>query len=251
MKIRSFIQPLFEIEKHMELVPHTALILKNDGKEEIYTFLNEIDEVTGKTGLELLAEGAGDADKPLSGGYIVTSWHFHHPWSHRGYLTASSSADQTAWLYAFALNLWQNGKRAQALYQLGRALHLVQDIFIPHHSAVTACKGHGPLEKWLTDNWEPYLVTDGGYYCWKKSFHHNRNKSHRVYSDRPYDWIDHGSHLSIDWFKKYFADGVYDEETFSDVAGLIIPHALRFSAGFLYRFFCEAKNRQVKRQHRC
>jgi hypothetical protein len=99
MNIRSLLKPLFKTKKHMELVPQTALILKNDGENDIYTFLQRIDKATGKTGLALLAEGAGDADKPLSGGYIVTLWHFHHPWSHRGYLTGSSSADQAAWLF--------------------------------------------------------------------------------------------------------------------------------------------------------
>lgn len=59
MNLRALIKPLFKIDKHMDLVPHTALILKNDGKEDIYNYLHEIDKATGKTGLDLLAEGAG------------------------------------------------------------------------------------------------------------------------------------------------------------------------------------------------
>ncbi|MEW5785406.1 MAG: hypothetical protein AB1767_10095 [Bacillota bacterium] len=241
MKLRFLIQPLFEIEKHMALVPQTALILKNDGNKDIYDFLRRVDAASGKTGLALLAKGAGDADKPLSGGYIVTLWHFHHPWTHRGYLVGGSAADQVAWLFTHALNLWQNGKRGKALYQLGRALHLVQDIFIPHHAAVTASRGHGELEQWLTGHWEPYRVADGGYYQWETYFHDSQNRYHRVRAERPYDWIDHGSHLSIGWFDAFFAGGVYDEGTFRQAAALIIPHALRFSAGFLYRFFRAAE----------
>ncbi len=87
MNLRALIKPLFKIDTHMDLVPQTALILKHDGKEDIYNFLQLIVEVRGKTGLALLSEGAGDADKPFSGGYINTFQHFHHPWSHRGYLT--------------------------------------------------------------------------------------------------------------------------------------------------------------------
>ena len=241
MNIRFFIKPLFETKKHMELVPPTALILKNDGETDLYAFLQKKDKATGKTGLALLAEGAGDADNPLSGGYIVTLWHFHQPWSHRGYLTGSRSADQAAWLFELALNFWKDGKRGKALYQLGRALHLVQDIFIPHHSGIAALNGHRELEKWLTENWEPYQVTGGGYYQWETCFDNLQNRCHRVCSDYPYDWIDHGSHLSIDWYNRYFADGVYDEDTFREVAGLILPHVLRFSAGFLYKFFCDVK----------
>lgn len=239
MNIRSIIKPLFQIDKHMALVPETALVLKSDGKEEIYNLLYMKDEATGKKGVELLAEGTADADKPLSGGYINTLWHFHHPWSHRGYLTRKSSADVADGLFKRALALWQNGERGDAFYQLGRALHLLQDIFIPQHAGIAACKGHGPLEKWLTKNSEAYLVSEGGYYYWETSFR-KKFRRHHVKSDRTYDWIDHGSHLSIDWFNKYFAHSRYDEDTFREVATLIIPHALRFSAGFLNKFFTEA-----------
>ncbi len=240
MNLRALIKPLFKIDSHMDLVPQAALILKHDGKEDIYNLLQLMVEATGKTGLALLSEGAGDADKPLSGGYINTLHHFHHPWSHRGYLTGKSSAGRAAGLYALALNLWQNGQRAAALYQLGRALHLLQDIFIPQHSGITACKGHGQMEKWLSENGESYLVAGGGYYQWEAVFCNGENECHHVYSDRPYDWIDHGSHLSIDWFNRYFASGRYNVSTFKRAAGLIIPNALRFSAGFLHKFFREA-----------
>ena len=79
----------------MDLVSLTAEILKNDGKGDVYRLLVQTDQVTGKTGLELLAEGTKDADLPFSGGYILHFMHFHHPWSHRGYLSKSSSADET------------------------------------------------------------------------------------------------------------------------------------------------------------
>ena len=224
----------------MDLVPQTAEILKNDGKEEFYARLHQAGGVTGKTGLRLLTKGAADADKPFSGGFIVPFWHFHHPWSHRGYLVGNSSADQAAWLFTFALDLWQKKREEQALYHLGRALHLVQDIFIPQHAAVTAFKGHSELEHWLSENWEDYRVDSGGFYHWERSFHNLQGDRHTVSSERPYDWIEHGSHLSIKWFYRHFAGGVYDEASFHRVAGLIIPHALRFSAGFLNKFFHDA-----------
>ncbi|NLY39679.1 MAG: hypothetical protein GX044_10350 [Firmicutes bacterium] len=239
MNIRSLIKPLFKIESHMDLVPQTAVILKNDGKEELYARLQQRGR-TGKTGLELLAKGAADADKPFSGGFIVPLWHFHHPWSHRGYLVGSSSADQAAWLFNFALGLWQKKREEQALYHLGRALHLIQDIFIPQHAAVTALKGHGELENWLSENWEAYRVERGGFYRWECSFHNLQGDHHTVSSERPYDWIDHGSHLSSQWFDRFFGGGHYDEASFHRAAALTIPHALRFSAGFLNKFFLDA-----------
>lgn len=225
----------------MELVPATAEILKNDGKTEMFKLLNTPDLETGKTGIELLSEGAKDADIPFSGGFIITMFHFHHPWTHRGYLTRASSADQVGGLYAAALNFWENGQRSNAWYQLGRALHLLQDIFIPQHSGVTALKGHRGLEKWLTVYCDLYKVSSGGYYHWKRKFMHPHHRSHHVSSEHPYDWIDHGSHISIHWYDRYFAGGGFDEDTFHRAASLFIPCMLRFSAGFIYKFYQDAE----------
>ncbi|MBS4030604.1 MAG: hypothetical protein KGZ63_04160 [Clostridiales bacterium] len=236
MDIRYVIGPLFKIDNHINLAEHTSLILYNDGYEDIYLLLHNTDEVTGKTYLVLLSEGTRDADIPFSGGYICHMKHFHHPWSHRGYLSKTSSADSTSRLFAIATNNWHAGNKGKSIYHLGRALHLIQDIFIPQHSGITAMKGHGQLEEWLMKNWERYQVVNGGYYNWEETFC-DQQDCHFVTSDKPYDWIDYGSHISIDWYNSYFADGRYNEDTFTEVASQIIPNVLRMSAGFIYRFF--------------
>jgi hypothetical protein len=237
--VRHIFNPLFEVNKHMELVNLIAILLQNDGKGDAYRLLNSTDEVTGKTGLELLAEGTKNADLPFSGAYILHLLHFHHPWSHRGYLIKHSSADETARLFAAAKNIWQNGAKGEAIYQLGRAVHLIQDINIPHHAAVTAISGHGDFEKWLTDNGNDYLVQSGGYYSWEEEFCDQDGQTHYVNSANPYDWIDYGSHLSFPSFKQYFSDCNHTEEMFPQVAALVMPHVLRLSAGFISKFFSE------------
>ncbi|HZK24380.1 MAG TPA: zinc dependent phospholipase C family protein [Oscillospiraceae bacterium] len=240
MKLKHFLKSLFQIISHMELAEATALILANDGKQEIALFFNEVDGESGKKFIEFLVDGTQDADQPLSGGYILTLCHFHHPWTHRGYLVGKSSADEITAIFTTATTLWQEEKTAEAIYQLGRALHLLQDIFIPHHSGITGVKGHGELEKWLTENWLAYQTTSGGYYQWEEDFYHQNGHQHHVSSTNPYDWIDYGSHLSIEWYEQYFAVGTYDENTFRTVAPRIVSNALRFSAGFINFFFEQA-----------
>lgn len=230
---------MFEIEKHMKLVAQTALVLNNDGKGDLYRLLSGKDGFAGRTGLELLAMGTRNADLPYSPGYIWHTKHFHHPWSHRGYLSKQSSADETVRIYARAKNLWQNDNKAGAMYHLGRALHLIQDINIPHHASVTALWGHGDFEKWLTDNGEPHLVHDGGYYEWEETFTSEDGDSHLVHSGNTYDWIDYGSHLSYPWFQQYFADCIKTEERYHEAAALVIPSVLRLSAGFICKFLRE------------
>src|SRR5690554_2693021 len=152
MMIRHLLNPLFQIISHMELAEATATILAHDGKEEICQLLDARDDSTDQKYIDILAEGTRAADVPLSGGYICTLWHFHHPWTHRGYLVEKSSAVVTSELFSAAIKLWQTGDKSNAIYQLGRALHLLQDIFIPHHSGISAVKGHGDFEKWLSNN---------------------------------------------------------------------------------------------------
>lgn len=241
MDIRYVIRPLFKIDNHINLAELTSLILYNDGYEDIYLLLHNINEVTGKTYLALLMEGTKDADIPFSGGYICHMKHFHHPWTHRGYLSETSSADLTSRLFNVAVINWQGGNKGKAIYHLGRALHLIQDIFIPQHAGISAMKGHGQLEEWLMNNWERYQVVNGGYYNWEETFLDQQDR-HHVVSDYPYDWIDYGSHISIDWYNRYFADDSYNENSFSEVAPLIIPNALRLSAGFIYKFFSDVGN---------
>ncbi|NLZ38760.1 MAG: hypothetical protein GX893_04045 [Firmicutes bacterium] len=237
MMITRFFNPLFQIISHMELAEAIITILANDGKKNIVEIFN--DTSSGLNLIKILAEGTRAADIPFSGGYICTLWHFHHPWSHRGYLTKKSSANVTAELFAAAEKLWLEGNKEKAVFQLGRALHLLQDIFIPHHSGITAVKGHGDLEKWLTDNWKKYRVESGGFYHWSEKFCDADGNCHSVNSANPYDWIDYGSHLSFAWYREFFANSKYNEETFKKAAKLIIPNALKFSAGFVHLFFSQ------------
>ncbi len=221
------------------MIPATVELLKNDGKLDVYDFLKSTNPATGEMYLTLIAKGAMDADLPWTFGYIFHMYHFHQPWTHRGYLSYKSAADELAGLFTTAQKLWTLGRKERAVYQLGRMMHLLQDIFIPHHAAVTAINGHGPLESWLGNNWHLYLVEKGGYYSWEKIFTSSAAQIHTVSSKNPYGWIDVGSHISISWYKEYFQD--YEEagvnDFFPQLASKIIPYTLRYSAGFINRFF--------------
>ena len=234
------IKPFFEYRNHYEMIPSTVELLKNDRIMDIYDFLLSTNAADGKKFVSLIAKGSMDADLPWSCAYILHMYHFHHPWTHRGYLIYKSAADVLAALFTSGQNLWTHGKKERALYQLGRMLHLLQDSFVPHHSGVTAIRGHGALEKWLSSNWHQYTVEKGGYYFWEKTFENPAAAQiHTVSSKNPYDWIDIGSHISIVWYQKYFQDYENQNSTylFPRLASKIIPFSLRYSAGFINRFF--------------
>ena len=233
------IRPLFKYYDHYAMIPTTARILENDEKGDIYNLLEDGHSPDGVSYLELLARGARDADLPWSCGYVLHAYHFHHPWTHRGYILYRSAADVTAAMFTAGQNLWTHGRRGRAIYLLGRVLHVVQDIFVPHHAVVTARKGHGPFEQWISKHWRRYVVEDGGHYAWENTFSRPDGTVHTVSSQNPYDWIEAGSHLSIKWYREYFADysGTGPRDYFPEVAALVIPNMVRYSAGFINRFF--------------
>ena len=221
------------------MIPFAVELLKNDGIKDLCDFFKCKIPATGDEYLTLMAKGAMDADLPWTRGYILHMYHFHHPWTHRGYLTYKSAADVLAALFTTGQNFWTAGRLDRALYQLGRMLHLLQDIFIPHHAAVTAFNGHGQLEGWLANNWHRFLIEEGGYYSWETTFQNTASQIHTVSSKNPYDWIDTGSHISITWYQKYYS---YNEDNslnnfFPRLASKIVPYNLRYSAGFINRFF--------------
>ncbi len=225
---------LFKYRNHYEMIPVTVRLLLNDGITEVYELFTRAGK--GREYLTALSRGARDADLPWSCGYILHTYHYHHPWTHRGYLTYKSAADELAGLFVIGQNLWTRGRRTLAVYQLGRMLHLVQDLFIPHHAAVTALRGHGELEEWLDNRWRRYMVQQGGIYSWQEVFS-GENQEHTVSSQNPYDWIDAASHISMGWYRDYFESGYGGPDAHAELASKIIPHTLRYSAGFIRRFF--------------
>jgi len=228
---------LFKYRNHYDMIPVTVRILRNDGVGSVYDFLKRRNSRTKEKYTTLLARGARDADLPWSAGYVLHLFHFHHPWTHRGYVTYRSAGDELARLFVIGQNFWTLGRRDRAIYQLGRMIHLLQDVFIPHHAAGTAFRGHGKLEDWLDDRWKHYTVQDGGYYTWDKRAKDSTGDIHTLSSKNPYDWIDAGSHLSIEWHREYFHNGAAEVAAFPQLASRIIPQTLRYSAGFIKRFF--------------
>lgn len=225
---------LFKYRNHYELIPFSVDLLQNDGIVEIHEIFTRGHR--GQKYLTALSRGARDADLPWSCGYIVYTYHYHHPWTHRGYLTYRSAADVIAGLFVIGQDLWTRGRRRLAVYQLGRMLHLLQDLFIPHHAAVTVLHGHGELEEWLDSNWRRYVVHHGGYYSWEGIIS-GEDQQHTVSSQNPYDWVDAASHISMGWYRNYFESGHGGTDGHAELVSKIIPNTLRYSAGFIRRFF--------------
>lgn len=93
--------------------------------------------------------------------------HYYHAKTGNGLLGRAPASEFYARFYQRALKLWQEGCFARAMFFLGAATHLLQDVCEPHHANCHFRMGHREYEKWVQEHKENYLVDSGGIY--KKS----------------------------------------------------------------------------------
>jgi len=245
---------LWAARNHPGLVRAALDVASADGHTHLEQLLREPAEVRSRqvagaaraqrTLLDLLLAGSVDADWPLSRGYVCHLHHFHHPWSHRGYLGAPGSAARvTGLLFTRALHLWARGDRAESAYHLGRATHLLADCWIPHHAAGVAGCGHRPYENWLSreDRWQAFLPADRGRYFWRAVYRppDGVGPPHALDWRNPEDWADLGAHESLPWFEHSLnaCRGKVSPRDFELAAAELVPGVVRYLAGFLRYFF--------------
>lgn len=225
-----FIKPIFEYRDHALMLNQVLNILRNDGRVAAHGFFREH--------IQALSQGTIHVDLPLTRGFILWTHHFHHPWSHRGYLTLEGSGKVMQSLHSRSVSMWKRGQKAEAIYQLGRCVHLIQDAFVPQHAALTAFKGHSDFERWLGDNWERHVANDGGYYRWERVFSLPLcGIRHHLTGEKPSDFVDVGAHLSLPWIDA-LDPGVCPgyRGRYSEAASVLVAECLRYTAGFLARF---------------
>ena len=192
-------------------------ILKNDGWVSISDFLTSSDpaDPNGRTYLEVMKAGSNDNDwgfPPLPVDSSSVN-HYMDPTDHHrleylgiGYKSAGQLCEER---FHEALHHWVvDENRHDAMYDLGWAAHLLQDICVPHHAYPTWQSGHSTYEGWVETNKPSFAVTSGGIYNFSSSPDSNYY-SPTHYGGGPYvdafDWVDYNAHESI----KYFASVNY------------------------------------------
>lgn len=196
--------------------------------------------------MSFLTRGSVDADYPYSVGYIIHLYHFHHPWTHRGYAGWCRSAAPTLEaITSDALSLWLGGRREAAVYEIGRASHILADLWIPQHAAGVAGCGHGPYETWLAedDRWLDYVPSSGGVYEWRALYEHPEGGArHELDSNRIRDWADLAAHESFAWYEAGLDACAHPDfrDFFPAAAASLVPGAVRYLAGYLNLFFVAA-----------
>lgn len=231
---------LYDSLDHRSLTHQAIAILAGDGQPEAELLLPP---PRGRGLGEPLARGSSAAD-----GMVGIFFHFHHPFSHRGFAgSLISAADMAERKFEQARRLWQQGKKEAALFRLGFTLHLLQDSHVPHHAGLLGAfplgidpYGHAAYEELLRQGgrWREFSVSFGGEYVWNGYHFDPEQGDHVTTSERVYDWIDESAAASFRLLPMVNrGENPRYRENITDVAAVLVPRTLRWTAGLIHRFF--------------
>lgn len=131
-------------------------------------------------------------------------------------------------LFEKALGLWKQGNKKKSLFFLGAAVHLVQDLCVPHHARCVAFCGHQEYERWAQENCHNFAVGSDGLYN---------------VATTPGDWVEYNAKISRNYFP--YVSNVCSITSYNMATGVLLPLAQRTTAGFFAHFLDIARSRQA------
>ncbi len=157
---------------------------------------------------------------PDSGLGLKCVHHFYHAKTGIG-LWGQTPADVFCRRYFLcALKFWRQGNYKKAMFFLGAACHLLQDVCEPHHTNCYIMMGHHKYEGWVAKYKSNYLAKSDGIY--------------RNYQE-PGLWLQECARESYE-----FLDLVTEKSNinyYHQATEYLLPFTQRVTAGFLYNFF--------------
>lgn len=153
----------------------------------------------------------------------IYAWHFYGEngknWS-GGSTTAYTKCIEH---YNEAVDLYGDGLKASAMEELGRALHYLQDVNVPHHAknAIAGLTNHSEFEDLAEENRYSYAVT---------------GLTPSIYTDADKtlgDIIDYYADIARDWYDEASSG---DESEMKTAAGACVRNSQRATVTVLYKF---------------
>ncbi len=189
-----------ELDTHAFFLQQAAVILRHDGRTSLADFLASSDLTaplrpgtrTHESYLWRLQLGARDADRVLKKPEMPD--HFFNWWTHsgKGLIAGSSGATWAEQQFRKAASAWAAGDRAEAMYRLGAAAHLVADACTPPHE-VFLVPNHRAYENLMMRVQSSLAVDRGGIY--QGDFRATRAHGGPEWnSARTQGWVDECAH---------------------------------------------------------
>lgn len=189
-------------------------ILYNDRYYDEYQFFGEY--------ISYMNAGVVWADQDFK-----SSGHFYNPMKNRGLYGNFNALTLGSEYYKAALYYWRQKQDEKALFYLGAAVHLVQDMTVPQHANLRLLDDHRQYENYIrrTYLYMPQFTVNRGTYpveSYEEALKCSATTSLKVY--RKLRHIEE------------------DERRFYMVTRFVLPLALRTTAGTFVLFYRESHN---------
>ena len=180
-------------------------ILKNDHNDVLSDSLNQY--------IEIINRGNSWCD-----GGLRNIHHFYHPNTKNGIMGLSGADNELHINILKAQKAYRNSSLNDFFFNIGSALHLIQDLCVPHHSTGYLLRGHNEYENWVLDNYSSFSVFGDARYDFND----------------PLEILEHNAQTSIKYTELIFnASSKNKIEATRDLLGL----AQRTTASFLYLIY--------------
>lgn len=203
-----------ECKVHKYINEQGIIILKNDNNIRAYNLFHAF--------IKDINMGTVWADQDLK-----SSNHFYNPEKDRGLYGRSNAYREYILYYSNALKLFNSGDIRAAMFYLGAACHLIQDMTVPQHVNIRLLGHHKKYENWVKKmylEYEDFEVSRGG-----------------IYLESPAEYIHYNSSMSLKIYKKHsLEERIYKK--FHDVTAEILTLAQKTTAGLMMNFYYDIKN---------
>lgn len=198
-----------ECKVHKFINTQSLTILKNDGHKEVhklmYTYINDINA------------GVVWADQDLK-----SNNHFYNPHKNKGLYGSSNAKTECLSYYTKALKEYSHNNIKAAMFYLGAACHLIQDLTVPQHANIHLLNNHRSYENWVIRthlHYKEFKLEEGG-----------------IYLNSLNQYIYFNSKGAIKAYKRY--SHVIDRNVrFQKITALVLTMAQATTAGLLFKFY--------------
>lgn len=237
---------------HQILCPASVMLASNDGGQDFARALAFLQQYAGLMNEAVIAPDVNA--KLINPPIWPPLFHGHEAMLHVGFdgLEGHDSEILIAAYLRRACEKWRKGDVPGALYDVGCALHIVQDAGFCGHSNflhATTWEGHTGFENWVRDQTAPnkrpksletlhdeaWVINTGGAYL-KESWRDNQGKEH--WEGGLEAWVDVAAHLSYDQLQSSMIKD-HSSSDFQGAAHQQFVAAQRCGAGLLVDFFRE------------
>lgn len=212
-----------ECEVHKFITNQALEILKNDKHKRAYEMLSMY--------IDDLNAGVVWADQDFK-----SSNHFYNPEKDRGMYGCSNALKECRHYYNKALKMYLRRNMKGAMFYLGAACHLIQDLTVPQHVNVRLLDQHRKYEQWVIKTYKEhdnFKIYSGG-----------------IYLNSIDEYARLNARTAISTYRKYIIENNRQERYYKTTM-IVLAMAQKTTAGLLMKFFRDIiKNKALKSEYR-